>query len=211
MTAQQGFRISWAGQTSAEGDFAHAIQMFETICTPFTVRQYQLLGLLPPVDTHPRVLDNACGSGRQAQMLQQAYGMAGKPIDITCCDISQGMISSVERRIKDGGWDNVKAHVVNAEVIRMSLVRLLSCRIWTFPLIRSRTLTCRLGSCFPVTPRKPSLGCTRPWNQAPKSALHAGRNLVCGLYCTRPLFVQRQIRRFLLQSSTIRAGIILKR
>jgi SAM-dependent methyltransferase len=116
MSAEQGFRISWAGETSASGNFANVIHITETICTPFAVRQFQLLGLLPPVDTHPRVLDNACGSGRQAEVLQQAYADAGKAIDITCCDISPGMISSVERRIKEGNWGNVKAHVVNAEV-----------------------------------------------------------------------------------------------
>ena len=116
MSQHQGFRISWAGEKSSGGDFASVIHITETICTPFAVRQFQLLGLLPPVDTHPRILDNACGSGRQTEVLQQAYGEADKPIDITCCDISPGMISSIERRINDGKWINVKALIVNAEV-----------------------------------------------------------------------------------------------
>lgn len=134
MSAQQGFRISWASESSASGNFANVIKMTETVCTPFAIRQYQLLGLLPPVDTHPRVLDNACGSGRQAEVLQQAYADAEKPIDITCCDISPGMISSVERRIKEGKWNNVKTLVVNAEVYSISVLSLtlgtgLSCQI----------------------------------------------------------------------------------
>lgn len=119
MSAKEGFRISWGGQASAGGDFANVIHITETICTPFAVRQFQLLGLLPPVDTHPRVLDNACGSGRQAEVLQQAYADAGKPIDITCCDISPGMIEGVQQRIKKGNWENVQAQIVDAEVLKL--------------------------------------------------------------------------------------------
>jgi len=94
----------------------NVIQLTETVCTPFAIRQYHLLGLLPPVDTHPRVLDNASGSGRQAEVLQQAYADAGKPIEITCCDLSPAMIDGVKRRIETNKWDNVKAHVVDAQV-----------------------------------------------------------------------------------------------
>ena len=116
MSEHQGFRVSWSTETASSETLAGVIYITETICTPFAVRQYQLLGLLPPIDGHPRVLDNACGSGRQAEVLQQAYADAGKPIDITCCDISPGMINSLEKRIKEGNWTNVKSHVVNAEV-----------------------------------------------------------------------------------------------
>lgn len=116
MSQHQGFRISWSGEKSSTGLFANIIHITEAICTPFSIRQFHLLGLLPPVDSHPRVLDNACGSGRQTEILRQAYAEGGKSIDITCCDISPGMISSVERRIKEGNWTNVKAFIVNAEV-----------------------------------------------------------------------------------------------
>jgi trans-aconitate methyltransferase len=121
MPEHQGYRISWSSQTSSKESLASIIHITETICTPFAVRQFHLLGLLPPNDSHPRVLDNACGSGCQTESLRQAYTDADKPIDITCCDISSGMIAEVERRIKAGNWMNVKAHLVNAEVLILLL------------------------------------------------------------------------------------------
>jgi SAM-dependent methyltransferase len=178
MSAEHGFRISWAGETSASGNFANVIHITETICTPFAVRQFQLLGLLPPVETHPRVLDNACGSGRQAEVLQQAYADAGKPIDITCCDISPGMISSVERRIKEGNWGNVNAHVVNAEVYLAQFVS--DGRILISHPIRLHTLSCRLESCSLLTLTKCYRECILLLNLAPKSVLQSGRNPVFG-------------------------------
>jgi SAM-dependent methyltransferase len=117
MSEHQGFRISWSDQTSSSENLSSIIFITETICTPFAVRQFHLIGLLPPKDGHPRVLDNACGSGRQTEVLRQAYADAGKLIDITCCDISPGMVGKVEGRIKEGNWTNVKAQVVNAEVL----------------------------------------------------------------------------------------------
>ena len=116
MPEHQGFRISWSSQTSSSSELASIVYITETICTPFAERQFHLLDLLPPNNSHPRVLDNASGSGRQTEALRQAYAEAGKPIDITCCDISPGMIGEVKRRIKEGNWSNVKADVVNAEV-----------------------------------------------------------------------------------------------
>src|SRR2546423_11215590 len=102
--SEEGFRIS---QTSMERDFANVIHFTESIGTPFALRQFHLLGLLPPVDGHPRVLDNACGSGRQAEVLRTAYSESGKQIDITCCDINGGMIDAVNERINSGNWTNV--------------------------------------------------------------------------------------------------------
>ena len=67
MSEHQGFRISWSGEKSSTELFANMIHITEGICTPFSIRQFHLLGLLPPVDSHPRVLDNASGSGRQAE------------------------------------------------------------------------------------------------------------------------------------------------
>jgi SAM-dependent methyltransferase len=116
MHERKGYRISWAGQTSSTGDFANVIHVTENICTPFALRQFQLLGLLPPVDTHPRILDNACGSGRQAEVLRNAYSDGGKAINITCCDISRGMIEMVDSRIKRGNWTDVESYIIPAEV-----------------------------------------------------------------------------------------------
>jgi|SRR5579859_5450668 len=116
MSAEEGFRVCWSTQSTTSEGFANILHITETICTPFAIKQFSLLGLLPPNDSHPRVLDNACGSGRQAEALRQAYELSGKLIDITCCDISPGMIASVEKRIKEGNWSNVKASMVNAEV-----------------------------------------------------------------------------------------------
>jgi len=113
--SDEGFRISWAGHDDPAA-FANIIQLTETVCTPFAIRQFHLLGLLPPTDTHPRILDNACGSGRQAEVLREAYADGGKEIDITCCDLSPEMISVVKQRIEKGNWDNVKAQVVDAQV-----------------------------------------------------------------------------------------------
>jgi SAM-dependent methyltransferase len=113
--AHGGFRIAWDSSDDASS-FANVIQLTEIVCTPFALRQFQLLGLLPPVDTHPRVLDNASGSGRQAEILREAYSDGGKAIDITCCDLSPAMINGVQQRIDKGNWDNVKAHVVDAQV-----------------------------------------------------------------------------------------------
>jgi len=104
MSTNQGFRLSWDTHSSADGSLQSVISLTETICTPFSLRQFELLGLTPPVDSHPRVLDNACGSGRPAEVLREEYERRGQPIDITCCDISPG------------NWKNMKAHVVNAEV-----------------------------------------------------------------------------------------------
>jgi trans-aconitate methyltransferase len=110
------FKIDWKNQKTGSSAFANIVCVTEAICTPFTIRQFELLGLLPPVDSHPRVLDNACGSGRQTEILREAYHDAGKEITIECCDISPSMIGQVEKRIQAGNWQNVKAHVVNAEV-----------------------------------------------------------------------------------------------
>jgi trans-aconitate methyltransferase len=120
MSEHEGFRFSWSGESSSDS-LASIIHITEVICTPFAVRQFNLIGLLPPLDSHPRVLDNACGSGRQTEVLRQAYADAGNAIDISCCDISPGMISSLERRIKEGNWTNVTATVVNAEVFQSVL------------------------------------------------------------------------------------------
>lgn len=179
MSAEHGFRISWAGETSASGNFANVIHITETICTPFAVRQFQLLGLLPPVETHPRVLDNACGSGRQAEVLQQAYADAGKAIDVTCCDISPAMISSVERRIKEGNWGNVKTHVVNAEVYTCHEF-VSDGRILISHPTRLHTPSCRLESCFLLTLTRCYRECILLLNLAPKSVSQSGRNLEFG-------------------------------
>jgi len=116
---QQGFRIAWseAGKKSDKGDFEAVLPVIEAVCTPFAVRQFHFLGLIPAIDSHPRVLDNACGTGRQAEYLNETYIAAGKPIEITCCDIAPGMIAKVHKRIKDGHWSNVTAMVVSAEVL----------------------------------------------------------------------------------------------
>jgi SAM-dependent methyltransferase len=114
--SQGNYHIDWENQKPDSAALSTITHVTETICTPFAVRQFQLLGLLPPVDSHPRVLDNACGSGRPTEILREAYHDAGKEITIECCDISSGMIGQVEKRIKAGKWQNVKAHVVNAEV-----------------------------------------------------------------------------------------------
>jgi SAM-dependent methyltransferase len=116
MLTKQGFRLSWDAQNSADGSLQSVIHVTETICTPFSLRQFDLLGLLPPIDSHPRVLDNACGSGRQTEVLREEYQHQSLPIDITSCDISPGMIDVLQQRIDKGNWKNVKSHVVNAEV-----------------------------------------------------------------------------------------------
>jgi ubiquinone/menaquinone biosynthesis C-methylase UbiE len=121
MSEHQGFRIAWAEETSPTGGLAQIIQVTEAICTPFAVRQFHLLNLLPPKDSHPRVLDNACGSGRQTEVLHQAYAEASKAIDITCCDVSPGMVAALEARINGGNWTNVKTHILDAEVMSLSL------------------------------------------------------------------------------------------
>ena len=113
MPEYQGIRIPWSESSGTA--FTNIVHITETICTPFATRQFQLLGLLPAVDGHPRVLDNACGSGRQTETLCEAYADAGRAIDITCCDISPAMIGLVERRIKDRNWTNVKTVLVSAE------------------------------------------------------------------------------------------------
>ena len=115
MSRDQGLRLSWGTQSSADDSLQRVIQVIETVCTPFAIRQFHVLELLPPDDAHPRVLDNACGSGRSTQILREAYMEKGLPIDITCCDLSPGMIESVQKRIDNGNWKNVKAFVVDAE------------------------------------------------------------------------------------------------
>jgi SAM-dependent methyltransferase len=116
MSTGQSFRLSWDTQNAADGSLQSIIHVTETICTPFSLRQFEFLGLLPPIDSHPRVLDNACGSGRQTEVLREEYEHRGLPIDITSCDIGPGMIDVLRRRIDTGNWKNVKSHVVNAEV-----------------------------------------------------------------------------------------------
>src|SRR5271169_3358011 len=106
MSTGQSFRLSWDTQSSADGSFQSVIQVTETICTPFSLRQFELLGLLPPIDSHPCVLDNACGSGRQTEVLREAYEHQSLPIDITSCDISPGMIDVLQQRIDNGNWKN---------------------------------------------------------------------------------------------------------
>jgi len=109
-------RYVWNEPMTPES-FASITHITETICSPFAIRQFREIGLLPPVDSHPRVLDNACGSGRQTEILHDAYKDAKKPIEITCCDINEKMIERVQSRIYEGNWTNVKAHVIDAEVV----------------------------------------------------------------------------------------------
>jgi len=116
MSKDQSLRLSWDTQSCADGSLQSVVHLTETICTPFSLRQFDLLGLLPPIDSHPRVLDNACGSGRQTEVLRQAYEDKNLPIDITSCDLSPGMIDAVQKRIEKGNWKNVKTLIVNAEV-----------------------------------------------------------------------------------------------
>ena len=157
--AAHGYRISWAGQSSKDGDFANVIQIIENICTPFAIHQFHLLGLLPPMDTHPRVLDNACGSGRQVQVLHDAYKAAGQPIDITCCDISPAMIEGVQTRIKKGNWTNVDAHIINAEVARRFQRQVFDGRKSISLPTHLRMHTCPSASCSQTTRRKSSRKC----------------------------------------------------
>ena len=126
-----GFRISWpaAGDAVSKADFETFLRVIESICTPFAIRQLHLLGLLPPLDSHPRVLDNACGNGGATECLHDAYAEAGKAIDITCCDLSPGMVSSVEHRIKEANWTNVKAFTVNAEVVGCTTLLTVGARL----------------------------------------------------------------------------------
>jgi SAM-dependent methyltransferase len=117
--SEGSYHVAWEAQKPGSESLANLVYITEAICTPFSLRQFERIGLLPPIDSHPRVLDNACGSGRQTELLRKAYQEAGKEISIECCDISPGMISSVEKRIKEGNWQNVRAHVVNAEVDKL--------------------------------------------------------------------------------------------
>ena len=157
MSKDQGFRLSWDTQGSADGSLQSVIHLTETICTPFSLRQFDLLGLLPPIDSHPRVLDNACGSGRQTEVLRQAYEDKGLPIDIASCDLSPGMIDVVQKRIDNGNWKNVKALIVNAEVCHSFGYCLIVNRNWIFLLTRLHMRSCHLGSCSQATRQKYSI------------------------------------------------------
>ena len=87
-----------------------------------TVRMYGLLGLR--IDSHRRrtvealglrlgdtVVDLACGTGLNFELLQKAVGPSGKVVGV---DLTDGMLSEAERRVSQAGWDNVE--LVQADV-----------------------------------------------------------------------------------------------
>ncbi|KKK26447.1 hypothetical protein ARAM_000243 [Aspergillus rambellii] len=64
----------------------------------------------------PVILDSACGTGIVASTLVSMLGDEVKQSwELTCGDLSQGMVEYTRHRARDQGWPNTEVKLVNAQ------------------------------------------------------------------------------------------------
>lgn len=89
----------------------------ERITGPFARNLIQQVGVLQ-ADIGPLiVLDNACGTGIvSSELYEMLDESARNSLQLTCGDISEGMVQAVQERIVDSDWKGAKAQFVDSQV-----------------------------------------------------------------------------------------------
>jgi len=88
----------------------------ERITGPLARRLIEQTGVLQAKQTPLVVLDNACGTGVVSHELFNLLDDSAKEnLDLTCGDLSEGMVSSIQERITANGWKGAKSQIVDAQ------------------------------------------------------------------------------------------------
>ncbi len=88
-----------------------------TVSTPLAIRMLVQMGLGEDTTTPFKLLENACGAGVVAPLLQQIIKPdVLKQSSILCGDFSDQAVELAKKRIETGGWVNTKAATVDAQV-----------------------------------------------------------------------------------------------
>ncbi|KAL4897897.1 S-adenosyl-L-methionine-dependent methyltransferase [Aspergillus ambiguus] len=96
-------------------DFVTRYKLAERVTGPFAQILVNYSGVAqntrPPV-----ILDHACGTGVVSDALVHSLDLQTiKSWDLTCGDISPGLVEYMSRKIQDEGWPNAKAKLVDAQ------------------------------------------------------------------------------------------------
>jgi len=95
----------------------------ETFTGGFARALIEKSGLTKPTpEKSPLVIfDNACGTVVVSAELYKLKGLS-ENMQITCGDISESMVASVQQRIKDEGWTEATAKLIDVQVCIKSSV-----------------------------------------------------------------------------------------
>ena len=99
-------------------DIAARYKAAEAMTGPFALHLIKQCGLdHADGTTDVAAFDNACGTGVvTANLYQHVHAAAQARMSVLCGDFAPAMVESVQQRIKESGWTNAQAQVLDATV-----------------------------------------------------------------------------------------------
>ncbi|KAG7287433.1 hypothetical protein NEMBOFW57_006944 [Staphylotrichum longicolle] len=115
--ASELHRIYQSVQTAADNAWEDVLlENSRSVSTPLATRMLSQMGLGKDTNTPFRLLENACGAGVVAPLLQQIIRPEVlKQSSILCGDFSDPLVRLARKRIESEGWVNTKATKIDAQ------------------------------------------------------------------------------------------------
>jgi ubiquinone/menaquinone biosynthesis C-methylase UbiE len=103
-----------------EDKFVNNYKTGERVTGQFAQSLIDQSGLVTDADANPEkslvVFDNACGTGVVSSLLhQQLNEKVKRNMQLTCGDISEGMLAYTRSRLQREGWQNTEVKIVDAQ------------------------------------------------------------------------------------------------
>lgn len=116
--ASELHKIYQSVQTAADNAWEDVLlENSRSVSTPLATRMLSQMGLGKDTNTPFRLLENACGAGVVAPLLQRIIKRdVLKESSILCGDFSDPLVGLARKRIESEGWVNTKATKIDAQV-----------------------------------------------------------------------------------------------
>lgn len=97
-------------------DFVSRYRLAEQVTGPFARVLVDHSGVAQSSRRPLVILDNACGTGVVGDALYHSLDPSARDsLELTCGDISPGLVKYIEEKIQDVGWKNAQARLVDAQ------------------------------------------------------------------------------------------------